>query len=168
MPPASRIQGVPTTVRSFLFAVLVCAALLGGATAGGVGASAATLAKQLGPPSSLELAGQTSWVRGRSGLELQLRIATSLPVSSLELKFVLYSRLITRSAFAVSLSGNEPTSELPIDTPAAIPLADLDHRNTPDGSVTVKFPVDTNTVPTGHSITSPTLNLNCGNQCDGV
>ena len=76
MPPASRIQGVPTTVRSFLFAVLVCAALLGGATAGGVGASAATLAKQLGPPSSLELAGQTSWVRGRSGLELQLRIAT--------------------------------------------------------------------------------------------
>lgn len=169
MTPASRPRDVRSTSRRGLFPAAILAA---GALVGALGlassASASSRSAPAEPGTSLSLAGQTSWVRGPSGLKLQLRIATSLPVARLGLKFVLYSRLTSRSAFDQSLSGSEPASELPIDAPNPIPLAALDQRQSASGSVTVRFPVVTAPATASRSATSPKLDLACGNQCDGV
>lgn len=162
----------PHALSAFRRGCLVAAAVAVGALAGSVGlplrASAIVPATAPAAGSALSLAGQTSWVRGRSGLRLQLRIRSSLPVSRLGLKFVLYSRLTSRSAFEQSLGGVEAASELPVDTPGMIPLGLLDHRGSADGAVTIRFPVETAPTTPSRSLASPRLDLVCGNQCDGV
>lgn len=169
MPSASRHRDAPST---FQRGVLVAAALAVGALVGSFGtparSSAAIPAATRESGSSLTLAGQTSWVRGQSGLELQLRIATSLPVSRLGLKFVLYSRLTSRSDFEQSIAGVAPSTELPVDAPALVPLSALDHRRSADGSVTIRFPIETSPSSASGTPGSPRLDLSCGNQCDGV
>ncbi|MCU1494648.1 MAG: hypothetical protein JWO62_2412 [Acidimicrobiaceae bacterium] len=170
MPPASRPRDAPSALRR---ALLLIAALSVGAVAGSVALPGASSASRVARSaheagSTLSLAGQTSWVRGRSGLELQLRISSSLPVSRLGLKFVLYSRLTSRSAFVQSVAGTEPASELPVDAPSLIPLSALDHRGSATGSVTIKFPVETAPTTPTRSLTSPRLDLSCADQCDGV
>ncbi|HVC24360.1 MAG TPA: hypothetical protein VND23_01270 [Acidimicrobiales bacterium] len=160
-----------THVRAALGRRLLAVAALGlvaSATAGAFArtAGAAAAAPRVG--SSLTLAGQTSWVRGPSGLDLQLQVRSSLPVSRLGLRFVLYSRLTSRSAFEQSATGVEPSSELPVDTPPTISLALVDRRPSADGAVTVHFPVTTASSSPSREAASPTLALDCGDQCDGV
>ncbi len=150
--------------------LLAAAALLVGASAstGALLAGASHAAAAGAPGPSLTLAGQTSWVRGPSGFDLQVQIRSSLPVSRLGLRFVLYSRLTSRSAFEQSISGTEAPSELPIDAPATIPLRSLVRRSGADGAVTIHFSVSTAATSQSRRISSPALALDCGDQCDGV
>ncbi len=117
---------------------------------------------------SLTLAAQTSWVDERSGLTLRLEVSTRIPVADLGLKFVLYSRLTSRSAFEESLGGVEASSEIALESPATIPLDRLVRHGPLDGAVTIHFPVTTGAVASSGSLLAPTLGLACGDTCDGV
>ncbi len=173
VPSAPRPAYAPSVLRRVaLAAVCVAAGMLATLSSADAVASRATgtsLASAADRArSTLTLASQTSWVDGRSGMTLRLEIGSRLPVSELGLKFVLYSRLTTRSAFEESLGGVEAPSEIAVESPVTIPLARLGRHGPVDGLVTVHFHVTTAATATTRSVVSPTLGLSCGDICDGV
>ena len=160
MPPCSR-----GSWRHPAGPVLVVAlALLLAAPLAGARAAAATTGGAT--PATVALASQTPWVTGPSGSELALRVASALPVERLGLNVVLYSRLGSRDALRETFGGTEPSSEYPLDSPATIPLASLDHG----GLVRLHLPVTTGSTPATSRPSAPTLALDCatGGVCPGV
>ncbi|MCU1489336.1 MAG: hypothetical protein JWM85_741, partial [Acidimicrobiaceae bacterium] len=119
---------------------------------------------------TMRLAAQQLWVRGPAGVHLRLNISSPLPASRLGIKVVLYSEVHTRDTFAETLGGNEPPSEVPIDSVpegGTIPLAGI-LRN---GKVSLRLPVTTGVASAssgGGSTTSPALGLDCSTNCSGV
>jgi len=143
--------------------------LLALVTASERGAAAAPLSTAPGAGSSastLVLASQTSWVQGPSGMTLQLKVVSPLPSARLGIRIVLYSRLGNRGDFELSLTGQEPATELPIDAPQqTIPLAAL----TRGSRVVLHLPVTAGSAAGSTSTTSPPLGLDCSvGNCAGV
>ncbi len=117
---------------------------------------------------SFRLLTQQPWVEGRSGVQLTLGVDSPLPAGRLGLKIELYSEVSTRDAFAETLRGVEPSSEVPIDsvpTGRTLPLAGLLHG----GEVALQLPVVPGSSGSPGSLRAPTLFLDCSSSiCAGV
>lgn len=149
--------------------MLALAAALAPALGIARGAAATPLSAAPGAGSgsnTLVLGSQTSWVQGPSGMTLQLKVGSPLPASRLGIRIVLYSRLGNRGDFELSLTGQEPSTELPIDAPQqTIPLTALVRG----GRIVLHLPVTTGSAAGSTSTTSPLLGLDCSaGNCNGV
>lgn len=158
------------------FAAACCAALLccglaaPAALAASLGQEAAPAQGATAQQTSFSLLSEQPWVSGPSGVSLTLGVDSPLPATRLGMKIVLYSEVSTRDAFALTLSGTEPASEVPIDsvpTGRTLPLAGLLHN----GQVALQLPVQPGATGSPGSLRAPTLFLDCASSssyCPGV
>lgn len=119
---------------------------------------------------SLSLLAQNPWVTGSAGVRLRLAVSSPLGAAALGVKVILYSEVRTRDAFAQTLGGSEPSSEVPLESlpeGRTIPLSGLDDN----GVVNLHLPVVAGEATAAGTLRSPTLSLDCTgatSYCPGV
>lgn len=129
----------------------------------------ATASAQVSGASSLALNRQSTWVSDGGSFALRLAISSPDPPSGLGVQVTVDSKLTSRTAFDVSLTGAELPQESCLDRSAVLPLTGFAQGPTTSGFLALRFPVN----PAGGSPTcaapAKKIDLDCASgPCIGV